>query len=116
MCAVSKLTFDEYQKQAITTALSIGGESGDFMYRTLGLANEAGEVAGKVKKILRDKEGKLSEADKAEVVKEMGDVLWYLQALADYLDVSLGEVAEQNLEKVLGRKARGTIQGSGDNR
>lgn len=113
---VSDLTFDEYQKQAITTALPINGGSGDFMYRTLGLTNEAGEVAGKVKKILRDKEGKLSEADKVEIAKEMGDVLWYLQALADYLGVSLGEIAEQNLEKVLGRKSRGTLQGSGDNR
>lgn len=110
------MTFDEYQKQAITTALPIGGETGDFMYRTLGLANEAGEVAGKVKKILRDKGGQLSEADKADIIKEMGDVLWYLQALADYLGVSLEVVAEQNLDKVLGRKARGTIQGSGDNR
>jgi NTP pyrophosphatase (non-canonical NTP hydrolase) len=110
------MTFDEYQKQAITTALSIGSDHGDFMYRTLGLTNEAGEVAGKVKKILRDKGGQLSAADTEAIAQEMGDVLWYLQALADYLGITLEEVAQKNLDKVLGRQARGTIRGSGDRR
>lgn len=86
------------------------------MYRTLGLVGEAGEVAEKVKKILRDKEGRVSADDKQEIIKEMGDVLWYLQALADYLEVPLSKVAEVNLDKIHSRKKRGTTKGSGDNR
>jgi NTP pyrophosphatase (non-canonical NTP hydrolase) len=111
------MTFDEYQRQAIQTAIH---KDKDFwrsaVYRTLGLVGEAGEVAEKMKKIIRDKNGKISDEDKNEIVKEMGDVLWYLQALADYLDVPFEDVAKVNLEKLSSRKNRGKIQGSGDNR
>lgn len=110
------MKFDEYQKEAIKTALNQDTEFLTLMYRTLGLVGEAGEVAEKVKKILRDKGGEVSQADKQEIIKEMGDVLWYLQALADYLDVPLSEVAQVNLAKIQSRKSRGVTKGSGDNR
>lgn len=111
------MTFDEYQKKAIQTAVH---KEKDFwssaVYRTLGLTGEAGEVAEKMKKIIRDKGGVVSDSDKAEIVKELGDVLWYVQALADYLDVPLEQVAKGNLDKLASRKDRGKIKGSGDNR
>lgn len=114
------MTFDEYQKQAITTDLfdsklkSVTDPA--FMEKALGLLGEAGEVAEKLKKIIRDKDGKLTEEDKTELAKEFGDVLWYISSLSYYLGVSLDDVARQNLEKVLSRKARGKTKGSGDNR
>lgn len=110
------MKFDEYQKQAIGTALNSSRDFNSLMYRTLGLVGEAGEVAEKVKKILRDKDGKMSVQDKEEIIKELGDVLWYMQALADILEVPLSEIAEKNLEKIHSRKVRGVTSGSGDNR
>jgi NTP pyrophosphatase (non-canonical NTP hydrolase) len=81
-----------------------------------GLVGESGEVAEKFKKLIRDKSGQLSVEDKQEIIKELGDVLWYVNSLSTLLGSSLEEVAEKNLEKVLSRKARGTTKGSGDNR
>jgi NTP pyrophosphatase (non-canonical NTP hydrolase) len=111
------MTLDEYQAAAMKTAV---GKSEDFvqgfLYRTLGLVGEAGEVAEKVKKIIRDKNGELTEEDKREIVKELGDVLWYTQGLAMALGVSLEEVAQTNLDKLSSRKDRDKIKGSGDNR
>lgn len=110
------MTFDEYQNKAMTTAINANRTFEALTYRTLGLAGEAGEVAEKVKKIIRDKGCKLTVQDKDELVKELGDVLWYVQALANYLEVPLSRVAELNLQKVLDRKNRGVTKGSGDNR
>lgn len=114
------MKFDEYSEQAITTDTFGGGsqsiESRAFLEKLLGLAGEAGEVADKVKKILRDKDGQLDDRDAVEITKEMGDVLWYLNALSIYLGSSLEDVAQYNLQKVLSRKARNKISGSGDNR
>ncbi len=110
------MTFDEYQNKAMTTAINTNRTFEALMYRTLGLTGEAGEVAEKVKKIIRDKDCKLDSQDKDELVKELGDVLWYVQALANYLEVPLSRVAEVNLQKVLDRKDRGVTGGSGDNR
>lgn len=110
------MTFNEYQQKAISTSLKPERTLDSFTYRTLGLVGEAGEVAEKVKKIMRDKNGKVSKLDRDELVKELGDVLWYMQALADWLEVPLDQVASVNLEKVLSRKARGKTGGSGDNR
>lgn len=86
------------------------------VYPTLGLANEAGEVAGKIKKIFRDKEGKISEADRQAIKSELGDVLWYLAQVCTELDLALDEVAESNLAKLLSRLERGQIGGEGDER
>lgn len=114
------MTFSEYQKLAITTD-SFGGEpqsidSHAFIAKLLGLVGEAGETAEKFKKIFRDKNAKLSSDDKQEIAKELGDVLWYINALCCYLGLSLEEVASGNLDKVLDRKDRGVTRGVGDNR
>lgn len=110
------MNFDEYQKQAMTTALNPNRDISALYYRALGLTSEAGEVANKVKKVLRDKDGKLTEKDKELIASELGDVLWYTQALADFLEIPLSQIAKQNLEKLFDRKTRGIIGGSGDNR
>lgn len=114
------MTFDEYQAKAITTDAYGGGQqpigSEAFINKLLGLCGESGEVADKFKKIFRNKDGEMSEEDKQEIVKELGDVLWYLSAIATYLDVSLDELAQKNIEKLLDRKNRDVIKSQGDNR
>ncbi|MCA9971468.1 MAG: nucleoside triphosphate pyrophosphohydrolase family protein [Anaerolineales bacterium] len=87
-----------------------------IVYPTLGLANEAGEVAGKVKKIFRDRGGQISPADREALKYELGDVLWYLAQICTELDLTLEEVAAANLEKLFARLERGTIRGDGDHR
>jgi NTP pyrophosphatase (non-canonical NTP hydrolase) len=87
-----------------------------IVYPALGLTNEAGEVAGKIKKIFRDREGVISEADRLDLKKELGDVLWYLTQICSELDLTLQEVAEANIGKLYSRLERGTIGGDGDNR
>lgn len=84
--------------------------------QVFGLVGESGEVAEKFKKIIRDKKGQISDEDRAEILKELGDILWYVNAVAHLLDSNLEEVATSNLEKVLSRKQRGVQAGSGDNR
>lgn len=110
------MTFDEYQDAAITTAKFTDDELKDLMHWVLGINGEAGEVAEKVKKIIRDKNGVVSESDKVELAKEIGDVLWYLATLARHLDVPLDDIARQNLQKLQSRQERGVLGGSGDNR
>ena len=103
------MNFNEYQSQASKTA--IYPEQYKIVYPALGLSGESGEVAEKVKKFIRD--GKL---DKSLLMKELGDVLWYISALSSDLGFSLEEVAQSNLDKLNSRLERGTLQGSGDNR
>ena len=110
------MTFDDYQKQALTTALKSDDEFKDMMHWVLGLNGEAGEVAEKLKKIIRDKNGEISEADKQELAKELGDVLWYLAVFAYDLGVSFDEIAATNLRKLADRQNRNMLRGSGDNR
>lgn len=109
------MDFDEYQKKSRKTALypAIGKK---FVYPALGLNGEAGEVAEKVKKIMRDKDGKVSDEDRQELNKELGDVLWYLSQLATEFDLSLGDIAQANIDKLYSRLERGKLGGSGDNR
>lgn len=87
-----------------------------IVYPTLGLVNEAGELAGKVKKIFRDKNGVIGEADRDALKYELGDVLWYLAQIATELELSLDEIAQANIDKLMSRLERGTIQGDGDYR
>lgn len=111
------MTFDEFQARASATA--VYPASTGLMYCALGLAGEAGEVANKVKKIARgDYNGKPDEAERVrqEIVKELGDVLWYVAMVATECDTALGDVARMNVEKLAARAARGTLQGEGDNR
>ena len=88
----------------------------NYIYPLIGLAGETGEVSEKFKKIIRDKNGVISDEDKKEIVKEMGDVLWYLSQICTELGVEFDTVAEANIEKLKSRKERGVVHGSGDNR
>lgn len=103
------MTLSSYQKVAASTAIYPTQHA--ITYPALGLAGEAGEVANKVKKIIRD--GKL---DKSALGAEIGDCLWYIAALCRDLNLDLGDIAKANLEKLQDRKARGTLKGSGDKR
>jgi NTP pyrophosphatase (non-canonical NTP hydrolase) len=87
-----------------------------LVYPILGLTNEAGEVAGKLKKIMRDENGQLSQASFHALVAELGDVLWYVTAVADDLGITISDIFYENYKKLSSRKARGVIKGSGDNR
>lgn len=109
------MNFNDYQLKSRKTAgyPAIGHP---VIYPVLGLANEAGEVAGKVKKVFRDKEGKISEETRDALKAELGDVLWYLAQVATELGLTLDEIAEHNIEKLYGRLERGKIRGDGDNR
>lgn len=107
--------FNDYQSESRKTWRLVHTDHA-IVYPTLGLANEAGEVAGKVKKIFRDKDGKLSAEDREALKSELGDVLWYLAQICTELDLTLEEVAEANLEKLFSRQNRNQIGGSGDNR
>lgn len=107
--------FDAYQRQSRKTWNLVHTDH-PIVYPTLGLVNEAGELAGKVKKIFRDKNGQISPEDREALKYELGDVLWYLAQIATELDLSLQDVAEANLEKLFSRLERGAIRGEGDNR
>lgn len=109
------MNLEEYQKLANTTSLGVEIDK-KFVYTALGLASEAGEVAGKVKKIYRDNKGVLDEERKKILKKELGDVLWYVAQLCTDLDLSLDEVAQFNIDKLSERKKIGTIHGDGDDR
>lgn len=109
------MEFKEYQAKAHETAITPKiGEM--FVYPTLGLAGEAGEIANKIKKIFRDKKGVVAKEEEEELKKELGDVLWYVAELATQLNLSLEEIAALNIERLHSRKVRDMIQGDGDNR
>ena len=82
----------------------------------MGLCGESGEVAEKIKKIMRDKDGVIGSGETEEIKKELGDVLWYLSTIAYELGVTLNDIAETNIKKLSSRKERGKIKGNGDNR
>lgn len=113
------MNLDKYQKRAAEFDLfetSVDLKSPGFLEKVLGLVGEAGEAADKIKKIIRDKGGYASEEDRAEITKELGDVLWYLANVARYLGVSLSDIAEGNIKKLSSRKNRNKLHGEGDNR
>lgn len=101
----------KYSKDGIMVATEQG-----LIEKVLGLPGEAGEAADKFKKIIRDKGGVISLSDKEEIVKELGDVMWYVSTIAAYLDVPLSEVANGNISKLESRLKRNKIHGEGDNR
>jgi len=108
------MNFKEYQDRAVATA--IYGAGNVIIYPALGLANEAGEVLGKIKKVLRDNNGEFTIETNKAIGAEVGDVLWYMAALCRDLGIELNDVAELNIDKLRSRQERGVIQGSGDNR
>lgn len=104
----------KFQADAIESAVYEKGLK--VMYPALGMAGEAGEVCNKVKKVFRDDAGVVSEEKRNAIASEIGDVLWYCAALCHDLGVQLGDIAAANITKLHSRKARGTLQGNGDNR
>jgi NTP pyrophosphatase (non-canonical NTP hydrolase) len=109
------MDFSEYQSRSRRTATyPRAGE--DLTYPALGLCGEAGEVAEKVKKTLRDDGGVLSDERRDALARELGDVLWYLSQLATEAGLDLEEIAEENLDKLFSRQERGVLRGSGDER
>jgi NTP pyrophosphatase (non-canonical NTP hydrolase) len=107
--------FQGYQRESRKTWGEVAVDS-PIVYPTLGLTNEAGEVAGKIKKIFRDKGGKISAEDREALKYELGDVLWYLTQICTELDLTLQEVAEANIAKLFSRLERDQIHGEGDHR
>jgi NTP pyrophosphatase (non-canonical NTP hydrolase) len=105
----------EYQRRSRETA-RYPDAGANPLYPTLGLCGEAGEVADKVKKVLRDRDGIYDEAVRDDLRLELGDVLWYVAQLATELDLSLEDIATANLAKLASRAARNVIGGSGDRR
>jgi len=103
------MTADFYEARAGQTAIFPKEKA--LEYLALGLTSEAGEVAGKVKKLIRDGKG-----DKVAIASEIGDVLWYCAMLAKEVGVPLNTIMKDNLKKLHGRKERGTLAGSGDER
>ena len=109
------MTADFYEMKAGQTAIFPKNQA--LEYLALGLTSEAGEVAGKVKKLIRDGEDVEGfELNKMAIASEVGDVLWYCAMLAKEVGVPLNDIMKDNLKKLHGRKVRGTLHGSGDNR
>lgn len=109
------LDFNKYQKACTKTAVypNLGK---NFVYPTLGLIGEAGELANKIKKIVRDDRSKVTSEKKEDLKKELGDVMWYVAQLSTELNLKLSDVARENIEKLSSRMVRGKLRGSGDNR
>lgn len=111
------MNFLDYQHATARTAVYPRSTPVEALsYVALGLAGEAGEIANKVKKILRDSNGKVTLDHKNELCAELGDVFWYLSQLATEIGFNLEAVAKRNVDKLADRAARGVLQGSGDNR
>ena len=114
------MTPNEYQKEAHKTSkypvAIVEGNEYPYAYPVEGLAEEAGEVAGKFAKALRDEHGIISNKRKTEIIKELGDVMWFVAELCTLLDADLETVMQKNLDKLADRAKRGVIGGSGDNR
>jgi NTP pyrophosphatase (non-canonical NTP hydrolase) len=105
----------DYQSRSRVTAVYPGAGS-NLLYPTLGLCGESGEVAEKIKKMVRDDAGVLTDDRRAALSKELGDVLWYLAQIATEADLDLDLIAEANLQKLLSRQQRNVLSGSGDER
>jgi len=109
------MNFNEYQKISRETAV-YPNQGDNLIYVVLGLCGEVGEVAEKVKKNIRDYGGVFDEQRKGELVKEVGDVVWYISQIAAELGVSFEDVVRANIEKLESRKKRNALHGGGDNR
>lgn len=108
------MTLNEYQEKALETA--IYPKEFKIIYPTLGLTGESGECADKVKKVIRDGNAEFTDEKKAEIAKEIGDVLWYCANLANDIGYTLDTIAEMNYAKLKSRQERNKLTGSGDNR
>jgi len=115
MVSFEPMELSDYQKKALTTAL-YPNQGNNPYYPALGLGGEVGEVLNKVKKIMRDHGGAITDEYREILKQELGDVLWYLGALATELNLDLEDVAKANLEKLASRMERGVLSGDGDER
>lgn len=106
---------DDYQEQALNTDV-YPDDKFNIGYKALGLVGEAGEVADKIKKIYRDKDGNFNVTDEVEIAKELGDCLWYISCIAAAIGFELSGIAKLNVDKLSKRKTEGKLHGSGDNR
>lgn len=113
-CSMS-LSLKDYQTAALKTARG-KQERDELFHLVLGLMGETGEVAEKFKKLVRDKGSDVKQLDLNDMKKELGDVLWYLAVLAEFLGLSLEDIARDNLTKLADRQKRNALHGSGDNR
>lgn len=109
-----KLSFDRYQDFALQTAMFPTDKN--LSYLTIALCGEVGEVADKVKKVMRDKGGRFYAPDMVAIAMELGDALWYMANIAKFLGYGLSDIARLNVDKIRGRIERGTLQGKGDER
>lgn len=111
------IDFDMYVNKARETAIYPGrGKLVGLLYTTIGLTGESGELANKVKKILRDDNGQISDERKKAIAGEIGDILWYCAMVCDELGLRMAEVANDNITKLANRKFLGIIPGEGDKR
>lgn len=110
------MTFDEYQKRALTTAVNDYEPLMEKTIWAMGISGEAGEVIEKWKKIVAYKNGEISEEDHAELAKELGDVVWYIAVFAHTLGLSFDDIMQRNLKKLEDRQKREVLKGAGDNR
>jgi NTP pyrophosphatase (non-canonical NTP hydrolase) len=107
------MTFNDYQKKALSTAIDEGSE---LEQRVLGLVGESGEIADKIKKWYRDDKADHKKLDKQSIADELGDLLWYVATLADFLGYEFDQIAKDNVAKLASRNQRGKLGGSGDSR
>ena len=111
--------FNEYQIATRETDLGTGERHNikpTWLYYVLGVGGETGELLEKIKKHFRDDYGVMTDEKKKEIIKEMGDIQWYLARLADAFGIKFNDVAEENLKKLLSRKKRNKLHGNGDDR
>ena len=111
---MTNMTLNQYQEEALKTA--IYPEDKKIIYPTLGLTGEAGEVADKVKKVIRDNNQEFTDEKKRQIALEISDVLWYCATLSHDLGYTLGEIGQMNVDKLASRQRRNKIGGSGDER
>jgi len=110
------MNFDEYQGEAVKTAIFHDKQIPGIVYCALKLAGESGEVAEKIGKLYRDHNGELTHEKEIELAKELGDVLWYLANLSELIGMEFSGIAEMNINKLKDRQERGVLGGSGDDR
>lgn len=110
-----RMNLNEYQQLALRTA-SPKDKKNELFHLLLGLCGEAGEIAEKTKKIIRDHDSDFSKLDLDDLKKELGDVLWHIAVIGDYFDIPLEDIGDANIKKLASRLQRGTLAGSGDNR
>ena len=113
------MDFNSYQKECRKT--DVGTSAQDclkpgWLYYVLGIAGESGELLEKIKKLFRDKNGVIDDEFKDMIIKEMGDVQWYMARFADQFDIDFNTIAKTNIKKLASRKARNKIHGNGDER